>query len=54
MKKKKGKSLLEICREYKETLEDVLEWTETGMIEDVHYDQQSITDRIKEVLIKKL
>ena len=34
-----------------ELLEEILEWLENGgMIEDIHYDEQSIIDRIEEVL----
>jgi len=34
-----------------ELLEEILEWLENdGFIEDIHYDEQSIIDRTKEVL----
>jgi hypothetical protein len=32
------------------TLEDILEWLETGMVNDVHYDEQSIIDAIRETI----
>jgi hypothetical protein len=35
---------------YRVTLEDVLEWMTTGEVDGVHYCEQSIIDRIKEVL----
>jgi hypothetical protein len=51
------KHKVEICKPhrrestYEETLFDILEWFENkGFIEDVHYDEQHIIDRIKEVL----
>ena len=31
-------------------LEDVLEWMQTGMVNDMHYDDQSMIDSIKDVL----
>ncbi len=31
-------------------LEDVLEWMQTGVVNDVHYDEQSVIDSIKDVL----
>jgi ribosomal protein S8 len=35
----------------RELLEEILEWLKNdGFIEDIHYDEQSIIDRIKEVL----
>ena len=31
-------------------LEDVLEWMQTGIVNDMHYDEQSMIDSIKDVL----
>ena len=31
-------------------LEDVLEWMQTGVVNNVHYDEQSIMKHIKDVL----
>ncbi len=40
----------EELEKYTKELEDILEWLETGQIDDVNFDRQSIKDRIRETL----
>ena len=37
-------------RYMRDTLEDVLSWLQTGQVDGVYYDEQSIIDIIKEAL----